>query len=344
MTSKIKFAKIEFFETQVSWEGRKFEPDKNIPIKAIEYWNGRSNKKGWAIYLNISRLSKAALSEIRTNRKLIEDVYFIGQDLVQARAYIKYLALKYPELIDATINIKEKKRILEKITVLKNEFHEIDVDWCGKKFKSVKRIPLKAIEYWNGRSSKKGWVIYVNTYNLTNETINVLKKHETYIADVFKMGESKVESFRNIENIIKLCPELIQESSERSCINKTDFFFGIAKVFKAAYDSGHTALIDRKAFDMVDDLISVNSPFENCRREHIVPCKVLLDEVLNIYANNGSIIKVKEMLEENLKLLHITKHQQRILDTKYKQTMPNGWSFGDSPYARLDKLEIPYYK
>ena len=65
--------------------------------------------------------------------------------------------------------------------------------------------------------------------------------------------------------------------------------------------------------------------------------------------NKGYLVEdVAEMIDKNLKIVHITKEEQKRLDVEknWKTIMPEGWTFEqDQPYARLlqAKIEINFY-
>lgn len=62
--------------------------------------------------------------------------------------------------------------------------------------------------------------------------------------------------------------------------------------------------------------------------------------------NDGCLIEdVTTMIEQNLKIVHITKEERQRLDVELalKITTPEGWGFEqNNPFARLEMADIEY--
>ena len=102
-------------------------------------------------------------------------------------------------------------------------------------------------------------------------------------------------------------------------------------------------------YDSHDALITVGcsksveaNPAAPRWREHIVPCVMITECAVEMIENGASYVEVAQMLKENLAIVVITQEEAKELDSKYKVTMPAGWQFGDSVFARLDTVGIAY--
>ena len=107
----------------------------------------------------------------------------------------------------------------------------------------------------------------------------------------------------------------------------------------------HTRLFDLLISD--EDITIDESIKGRGHREHIVPCVVIVDEAIRMYdEENASVEQVANMMQSNLKIVHITKEEQKKVDyeLKLQRKMPNGWKFGDSIFERLKKADIKLEK
>lgn len=102
----------------------------------------------------------------------------------------------------------------------------------------------------------------------------------------------------------------------------------------------HTRLFDLLISD--DDITIDESTNGRGHREHIVSCVVIVDEAIRMYETKLSINEVADMIKDNLKIVHITKEEQKFVDytLKLQRTMPAEWKFGDSIFARLKAADI----
>ena len=127
-----------------------------------------------------------------------------------------------------------------------------------------------------------------------------------------------------------------------------------AKAFKALVEIEAWDFLDnRKFFDAHDDfaIISESSAYTTAkaanpnysgRREHIVPCTMIKTEAVRMVRKGATIGEIAQMLKTNLAIVMISDEEQKRLDAVYQTTMPQGWEFGDSIFARLDVMGIDY--
>jgi hypothetical protein len=113
------------------------------------------------------------------------------------------------------------------------------------------------------------------------------------------------------------------------------------------HETGNPGMADRYIFDKIDHLVTLNDPLpQDSYREHIVPLKLVIDNAFKMFSENSSDAEVAAMLQQNIFVYHITKQQAKYLDITLglRTSMPKGWKFGDSVFARLDAAGIEYKK
>ena len=98
--------------------------------------------------------------------------------------------------------------------------------------------------------------------------------------------------------------------------------------------------------DSIDHLItigeSVKRSKENTYREHIVPCIMVFNQAVTMTMEKRSITEVAQMIKNNLAIVLITNEEAELLDNELdmQTSMPEGWNFGDSVFARLTLAQI----
>jgi len=135
---------------------------------------------------------------------------------------------------------------------------------------------------------------------------------------------------------------------------KTDdagYFEKTAQVIQLAVQIGHWDILERGGlgFDAHDELITVGKsaavladPTAPTWREHLVPCVMLKDRAVEMFQNGCTVPEVAQMLKENLAILVITQEEAKLVDSKYQVSMPEGWQWGDTVFARLDAMGVDY--
>ena len=129
------------------------------------------------------------------------------------------------------------------------------------------------------------------------------------------------------------------------------YFEKTAQVIKLAVEIEHWDILERGGlgFDAHDDLITVGqsqaalaNPESPTWREHLVPCTMIKDRAIEMVQQGASLPQIAQMLKENLAIVTITQDEQKVVDALYQTTMPAGWTWGDSVFARLDAVGIAY--
>lgn len=76
--------------------------------------------------------------------------------------------------------------------------------------------------------------------------------------------------------------------------------------------------------------------------EHIVPAKVLIDEVKSLYASKKFTQKaLSSIIDKYGTICIVTKSEDdKLTKNKLRSKMPTGWKFGDSAFSRYDSVGI----
>jgi hypothetical protein len=202
---------------------------------------------------------------------------------------------------------------------------------------------------------RKAWYLIVAYFQ--PEIAEVLKDEFDWILDMrgakarFNSPEELQQAAQTIKDFI--IENEIQGVGRRPKTRRTNddgYFETTAKGIKAIVDLEAWDLLDgRLGFDFHDKLIKVGeskavqaNPDAPQWREHIVPCTFIKEEAIRMAQANEPIAHIAQMLKENLAIVIITAEEAKKLDAVYQTTMPNGWSFGDDVFARLDAMNIAY--
>jgi hypothetical protein len=160
-----------------------------------------------------------------------------------------------------------------------------------------------------------------------------------------------IVEYTTIEKFLELAKEVehINLTLESRRIRKIDFnnyYMNVATTLKHFHTINCPGFFSReKMIDCADPIIALNEPLkENSYREHLIPVCLIIDEANRMFDNNATVEEVAKMIKDNLFVYHITKEQARHLDVDLglRTTMPSGWKFGQSVFARLDAANIPY--
>ena len=77
------------------------------------------------------------------------------------------------------------------------------------------------------------------------------------------------------------------------------------------------------------------------RREHAVPCKMIRDYCLKMFAEGAKDEDVAQLIKQHLRIVHITKAECDRLDKMgLRFTMPDGWQPGNDQMARIEIASI----
>jgi len=207
--------------------------------------------------------------------------------------------------------------------------------------------------------TKKGvWRLIVEYGNIDNAQIvfDGLPQFDPYLkgqgcwfacedADELLVVATEVKNFILAEGLTRQGRRTKRQTTDEG------YFEGVATVIKAAADTGFWHVLDRGAlgFDAHDGLITLGksaavlaNPTAPQWREHIVPCTMIIERAVELFEDGATIPTVAQMVKENLAIVVLTAEEAKKVDAVYKTTMPEGWNWGDSVFARLDAFNIKY--
>ena len=173
--------------------------------------------------------------------------------------------------------------------------------------------------------------------------------HVPFDGDVLENFWIIVAIIESIESIVKkirgqAIKPIPREVSERNIFEK------IAKRFRYFIDNEDGFGLENARSllegDSIDHLItigeSVKRTKENTYREHIVPCIMIFNQAVTMTMEKRSVTEVAQMIKNNLAIVLITNQEADLLDGELdmQTSMPEGWNFGDSVFARLETAGI----
>ena len=79
-------------------------------------------------------------------------------------------------------------------------------------------------------------------------------------------------------------------------------------------------------------------------REHVVPYAALLHEAIRLLKTGATTATIASLLENNTKIVLVTKAVAEKVDTYLKSSMPTGWQFGSDVFSRLHLCDIKFWK
>lgn len=96
------------------------------------------------------------------------------------------------------------------------------------------------------------------------------------------------------------------------------------------------------------DIYTVVGRSDSCpqggRREHVIPRLVIVAECHRMIERGASDEELASFLRANVKIVVVSEEERRRMDLRgqlnLRQRMPEGWAFGDDPFARLSAAGI----
>lgn len=215
---------------------------------------------------------------------------------------------------------------------------------------------------------------YVAGYGLDEEHKAALKqemaaRHEAGELELIRPASPQVwakysgmAEFWRIVEIIEQIEEIVAKSRGLATrvfskdVAEHDIFRKIAKTYRFALEIEHQNLLDTvrnlQEADRLDHLIcrgqSRKHTEDDSYREHVVPCVLIHNEAIRLLLaddkSDAAVERVARLIEDNLAIVKITSGEQDRLDRVLglRTCMPQGWRFGDSIYARLERAGIDW--
>lgn len=162
--------------------------------------------------------------------------------------------------------------------------------------------------------------------------------------DVLNTFITLVELMENIEGIIarergQAIKVFTKEIAER------EIWLKIAKRYRNAIDNEDQLQLDNSRLmlegDGIDHLIIIGKSkkwtLEDSYREHVVPCILIHNKIVQMTLDNASLTDVAHFVKTNLAIVLIHNDEAKKLDVDLglRTSMPAGWNWGDSIFARL---------
>lgn len=133
-------------------------------------------------------------------------------------------------------------------------------------------------------------------------------------------------------------------------IAETNIFYKIAKTYKFAIDEQHQLLLDQGRdlleADSIDHILvvgeSVKHTDRESYREHIVPCVLIHNRIIELIGEGCSVTEVANFIKSHNVIVLITNEEARKMDVDLglRTSMPAGWNWGDDIFARLKEAGI----
>jgi len=207
---------------------------------------------------------------------------------------------------------------------------------------------------------------YVAGYGLNSEKLEVLKtelesqgmvilkQNPTFL--YIQFADDILDGFLTLVKYIEDIEAITQRrAGARGLVpsNPDTAFIAVAELINLAIKYGRPEWLGRGngTFDSIDNLITVGYSVKgkhqelngkNAYREHIVPCTLIERKAIEMFNNGATSQQVADMIKSNLFILKISDEEAYKLDIEMglRTTMPEGWEFGQSVFARITAAGI----
>jgi hypothetical protein len=183
-----------------------------------------------------------------------------------------------------------------------------------------------------------------------------LGKYEDKCINVKFPDKSILESFEYIVEKLN-CIETIKPRERWQAtkvfteeIADTEIFLKIVKRYRHAIAEKDQRLLDATRVlldgDSIDHLITVgvskNRTNDDTYREHIVPCIMIHNQLIDMCLNGKTLSEMAQFLKTHLAIVLVTKQEAEKMDIELgmRTSMPDGWNWGDSVFSRLEVAGI----
>jgi hypothetical protein len=164
-----------------------------------------------------------------------------------------------------------------------------------------------------------------------------------------------VDNFNSVLNQMEIFDKVLEKPLKLKRIghiepNYDNIFLKVAKLIKFAIDNKMPGILSSRgggAFDNIDDIIvhgkSINYTENDKWREHVVPCNYMMRLGVEMFSSGKTENEVESMLERCCKIVLISNAERKIIDSKYKNGMPEEWNYEtDDVFARLSICNIDW--
>lgn len=197
---------------------------------------------------------------------------------------------------------------------------------------------------------------------IDEHTVNTLKGQFPGLFDDDIIGDAMGFEMRDLYKFLKKTREVYDfiqsaglryNSSVRAVQPRTShdgWFMKRAKTLKGiAHDPSVLTDNYRSIFGDEDDdiffigrsqLAASASPDTLIDREHIIPLVLIRDRVRELLDEDISTVELADFLMTHIRMVEVTRVEHVRLNAKYASTMPPGWNWGCSKFARFRECGI----
>ena len=186
-------------------------------------------------------------------------------------------------------------------------------------------------------------------FSVKGKASDCINVHFNKVQDVLENFWTLVNIVENIDGLVEKTRGVATKVFSRE-VDEENKFEKIAGRYFYAIQNQDQELLDLArgllSGDSIDRLISrgesVDCGSVDYWREHIVPCIMIHNKAIEMVLGGSTKTEVSQMVASNLAIVRITKAEAHKLDVELglRTTMPAGWNWGDSIFARLDSAGI----
>lgn len=206
---------------------------------------------------------------------------------------------------------------------------------------------------------RKTWEIELikETFETAGYQCSNRRKKLDCVNVVFVADKDVLTEFLNLVSLVEGIESIVARERSQAAtkvftkeIAEREIFYKIVKRYKHAIDNEDQNMLDlaRKLLegDEIDHLITVGHSamrtVDESYREHPVPCIMIHNELIAMYLRRCSLTEMAQFLKQHLAviLVHPKEAEKMDIELGLRTTMPEGWTWGGSIFARLNSAEV----
>ena len=93
----------------------------------------------------------------------------------------------------------------------------------------------------------------------------------------------------------------------------------------------------------IDDFFGQSNPkhfHSRLRFEHVIPYKFYIEELFRLFRDQALDLDMFRLCMKSINICIVLDTENEKLDRMYKSDMPQGWQWGDDPFARYKEADI----
>jgi hypothetical protein len=216
--------------------------------------------------------------------------------------------------------------------------------WYNKDIESRYKYVTKILEYYSKgqfEDSEKNEILCIEDDGLFDyEDLDFLLK-EAFVGSVFfssslieyvkKWGLDKKKSMNALFNRIlgeERCYQILNNDDAFDCEG-----LGLCNSFRRLWNREIKKRSEEKEIQNKSEM--------SLRYEHVIPTAFYYNRIIELYKNGQFDLNVfKSMLKDISVCFILKKEDDELNEKKLKEKMPDGWRWGDDPFARYKKCGI----